>query len=351
VNPRIAASASSSVSTFHGLVGRSKAIQEILARIEKVTASDANVCIFGESGTGKELIARAIHARSPRRDRPLVTFDCTTVPEGLLESHLFGHVRGAFTGAVDHREGVFARAHTGTLFIDELSELSPPLQAKLLRVIQAREFVKVGGTETRRVDIRLITATNKNPKRGVELGTFREDLYYRVAVVVIRVPPLRERPDDIPLLVEHFLTRFSRLHNRRKLIVPPRVMDQLSSLRWPGNIRQLENFIEQAVVLADGDTLHELDLPADDAPWPDGPRPGPLGFEPELTLHEVERRHILDTLLKADSNRTRAAKLLGISVRCLQYRLKHYAMEGSSSPPVDEFDSSVDPLSSNGGPR
>jgi DNA-binding NtrC family response regulator len=128
-------------------------------------------------------------------------------------------------------------------------------------------------------------------------------------------------------------------------------MDQLSSLRWPGNIRQLENFIEQAVVLADGDTLHELDLPADDAPWPDGPRPGPLGFEPELTLHEVERRHILDTLLKADSNRTRAAKLLGISVRCLQYRLKHYAMEGSSSPPVDEFDSSVDPLSSNGGPR
>src|SRR2546426_498143 len=175
------------------IIGKSKKMLDVLALVTKVAASNANVCIVGESGTGKELIARAIHDSSPRRDRPLVILDCPAVPDGLMESHLFGHVRGAFTGAVDHREGVFALAHTGTLFIDELCEISWPLQAKLLRVLQSREFFKVGGTKPICTDIRLITATNKDPAREVERGTFREDLYYRVAVVVIKVPPLRER--------------------------------------------------------------------------------------------------------------------------------------------------------------
>ena len=201
-------------SAYDGIIGESPQMAEIFARIDKVAVGDVNVCIHGESGTGKELIARAIHYASPRRDRPLITLDCTTIPEGLMESHLFGHVRGAFTGATEHREGVFALAHTGSLFIDELGELSPRLQAKLLRVIQTREFSKVGGTKPIRTDIRLITATNKDLKVAVEQGTFREDLYYRVAVLMIKVPPLRERPEDIHHLADYFLRRFADLYGK-----------------------------------------------------------------------------------------------------------------------------------------
>src|SRR5262245_31769108 len=186
-----------------GLGGESGALGEVLAKIEKVAPGDANVCISGESGTGKELIARAIHAQSARWERPLVTLDCTAIPEGLMESHLFGHVRGSFTGAVEHRTGFLALAHTGTLFIDEISELSLPLQAKLLRVIQTREFVKVGGSKPTRTDIRLITASNKDLRRAVREGQFREDLYYRIAVVTIEVPPLRARRGDVAVLAEH----------------------------------------------------------------------------------------------------------------------------------------------------
>jgi DNA-binding NtrC family response regulator len=314
---------------YHGIIGESPQMADIFARIAKVAVGDVNVCIHGESGTGKELIARAIHYASPRRDRPLITLDCTTIPEGLMESHLFGHVKGAFTGATEHREGVFALAHTGTLFIDELGELSPALQAKLLRVIQSREFSKVGGTKSIRTDIRLITATNKDLRAAVAQGTFREDLYYRVAVFMIKVPSLRERIEDIPRLVDHFLQRFAALYGKRVTRVAPVTLKRMMALPWPGNVRQLENFLEQAVVLAEGDTLTDRDLFAGDlSGGAAAPAPVISGvFEAGLPLSEVERRHILRTLHKVHGNRTEAARLLQISVRCLQYKLKAYGRD------------------------
>jgi two-component system, NtrC family, response regulator AtoC len=317
----------------HGIVGQSPQMRDIFTRVEKVASGDVNVCIHGESGTGKELIARAIHYTSPRRARPLVTLDCTTIPEGLMESHLFGHVKGAFTGATEHREGVFSLAHTGTLFVDELGELSPPLQAKLLRVIQTREFTKVGASEPIRTDIRLITATNKHLKTAVAQGTFREDLYYRVAVFMIKIPTLRERAEDIPLLVDHFLRKFAALHGKPLLRIAPSTLEYMMTLPWPGNIRQLENCIEQAVFLAEGDTLTDRDFFTGDFTQANGAPAShpPSGvFEPGLPLEEVTRRHILRTLQKVRGNRTEAARLLQISVRSLQYKLKAYSLE---SPP------------------
>jgi len=310
----------------HGLVGRSKAIRDIFTWVDKVGPSDASVCIHGESGTGKELIARALHQSSPRRDRRLVTLDCTAVPDGLMESHLFGHVKGAFTGAVETREGVFSLAHTGTLFIDELCELSLPLQAKLLRVIQSREFVKVGGSKPIRTDIRLITATNKDPKKEVGKGTFRQDLYYRVAVVTARVPPLRERREDIPMLVEHFVRKFSSLYGKQVRGVASAVMEHLVAAPWPGNVRQLEHFIEQATVLADGTTITTCELADDELMRPKGVVV-PLPIEQRLPLREVERRYILDTLQHVRGNRSQAARILGISIRCLQYKIKEYSLD------------------------
>jgi two-component system, NtrC family, response regulator AtoC len=311
---------------FHGIVGRSAKLQEIFSRIDKVAAGDTNVCICGESGTGKELVARAIHYASPRRDRPLITLDCTTIPEGLMESHLLGHVRGSFTGAVEHRDGVFSLAHTGTLFIDELCELKLALQGKLLRVIQNGEFVRVGGSKPIRTDVRLITATNKDPRRQVELGAFREDLYYRIAVFMIKIPPLRERREDIPLLVEHFLAKFSRLYNKPLTGVGPRALRRLMALPWPGNVRQLENVLEQAIVLADTDILTEGDLFTPEG-LVDASLSAAATYEPGLPLREVERRHILRTLQKVRGNRTEAARLLRISLRGLQYKLKDYVAD------------------------
>jgi two-component system response regulator HydG len=329
--------------TFHGLVGHSKQIQEVIGRIEKAAPGDANVCIYGESGTGKELIARAIHAISDRRNGPLITFDCAAVPDGLAESQLFGHVRGAFTGAIEHREGVFSQANNGTLFIDELCEMSPHLQAKLLRVIQGREFVKVGGTKPIRTNIRLVTATNKDPKKAADAGTFRADLYYRVAVVMIKVPPLRERREDIPLLVEHFLARYSAAYKKPIRGVQPSAMERVIALPWPGNIRQLENFLAQAVVLAEGDMLTERDLFVEEPPPAAVTTPAGLQLEPGLPLREVERRYILRTLQRVQGNRTEAAKLLRISVRCLQYKLKAYAqaVEAPSTTETGLSDSDV----------
>jgi transcriptional regulator with PAS, ATPase and Fis domain len=305
-------------------VGQSAALREVLGKVEKVAPGDANVCISGESGTGKELIARAIHAQSARWDRPLVTLDCTAIPEGLMESHLFGHVRGSFTGAVEHRTGFFALAHTGTLFIDEISELSLPLQAKLLRVIQTREFVKVGGSKPTRTDIRLITASNKDLRRAVREGQFREDLYYRIAVVMIEVPPLRARRGDIGLLVEHFVRKFAAAHHKRVPQLTERAQELLLGAEWPGNVRQLENCIEQAVVLSERDTIDVDVLPLAEA---GGKRAGEAarpGLPPGLTLRDLEQQYILQTLDSVAGNRTQAARLLGISLRCLQYKLKAY---------------------------
>ena len=302
----------------------------MLAKIEKVAVGDANVCISGESGTGKELIARAIHEQSARGDRPLVTLDCTAIPEGLMESHLFGHVRGSFTGAVEHRTGFFALAHTGTLFIDEISELSMPLQAKLLRVIQTREFVKVGGSKPTRTDIRLITASNKDLRRAVREGQFREDLYYRIAVVMIEVPPLRARRGDIGLLVEHFLRKFAAAHHKRVPRLTGRAQELLLGAEWPGNVRQLENCIEQAVVLSERDTIDVDVLPLAEAGGKRGAEASRPGLPAGLTLRDLEQQYILQTLDGVGGNRTQAARLLGISLRCLQYKLKAIGRAGLS---------------------
>jgi transcriptional regulator with PAS, ATPase and Fis domain len=313
-----------------GIIGNSQQLREVLIKIDKVAGGDANVCIMGESGTGKELIARAIHRNSPRRDRPLVTLDCTAIPEGLMESQLFGHRRGSFTGAVEHRNGVFALADTGTLFIDEISELPLPLQAKLLRVIQAHEFVEVGGSQPIQTDIRLITASNKDLREAVADGTFRADLYYRVAVVMIQLPPLRERREDIPQLVRHFLERFSSVHRRPVPAITPRALEMLTSYTWPGNVRQLENCIEQAVVLANEEII-DVDVLSLDHREPKKMVGHHEAAQAGLTLREVEQEHILRTLHAVNGNRTRAARLLGISLRCLQYKLKSYAQnEGST---------------------
>ena len=302
------------------IVGESAPILEIFSRIEKVASRDINVCIYGESGTGKELIARAIHTASPRRDRPFITLDCTAIPEGLMESHLFGHVRGAFTGAVDNREGLFSLAHTGTLFADEICELSLPLQTKLLRVIPTHEFLKVGGTQPIRSNIRLITATNKDPRNEVKKGTFREDLYYRIGVVMIEVPPLRERKEDIPLLVDYCLHKFSVAYNKPVRGITRDALERLMALPWPGNVRQLQNLIEQAVLFAGGETLTVRDVFADNHP---SMLPS-LQLEPGLSLLEVERRYLINTLQQVRGNRTEAAKILGISLRGLHYKLKAY---------------------------
>jgi two-component system, NtrC family, response regulator HydG len=310
---------------FYGLVGQSRPMLEVFSRLEKASAGDANVCIYGESGTGKELIARAIHARSHRQHGPLVTFDCAAVPESLAESQLFGHVRGAFTGAIAHRDGVFALADSGTLFIDELGELSMPLQAKLLRVVQSREFVKVGGTKTMRTNVRLVTATNRDPKAAVDAGVFRADLYYRIAVVVIKVPPLRERREDIPALVQHFIAHYAAAYKKRIHGIESAALERMSTLPWPGNIRQLENFLAQAIVLTERDVLTESDLFAE---TPATAPAIPLR-EATCSLREVERQHIFRALKAVHGNRTEAARLLGISVRCLQYKLKAY-MQGDA---------------------
>jgi len=315
---------------YCGIIGQSRELRDVISKVEKVAPGDANVCILGESGTGKELIARAIHQNSPRRDRPLVTLDCTAVPEGLMESQLFGHVRGSFTGAVENRDGVFSLAHTGTLFIDEISELPLTLQAKLLRVIQTREFVKVGGTKPVRTDIRLVTASNKDLRNAAEEGTFREDLYYRVAVVMLEMPPLRSRREDIPALAEHFLQKFSAAHRKPMPKLTAQALELLTSYDWPGNVRQLENCIEQAIVLGDADIVDVDALPlAETTPK----RSAPHGARTQvgLTLREVEKEYIQGTLHAVGGNRTRAARLLGISLRCLQYKLKAYDQARTTS--------------------
>jgi len=316
------------------VVGESTRMREIYTIIRKAAPWDANVCIEGENGTGKELVARAVHFSGPRRDHPFVTLDCSTIAEGLIESHLFGHVKGAFTGAVSSRQGVFAQGHTGTVFIDEITELAPHLQAKLLRVIQTGEFVMVGGSQSQRANVRIITATNRDLRQAVAKGVFREDLYFRIAVVHIAIPPLRERRKDIPLLVAHFLRGFMASGHRQDIRgLTSRAMTALINYPWPGNVRQLKNWIEQALVLADGDLIdleHFPSLTREASDVMQGPVPlAPLG----LRLEELERWYVLETLRRADGNRTKAARQLGISLRGLQYKLRRYGTSNGATEP------------------
>jgi two-component system NtrC family response regulator len=297
-------------------------MREIYTIIRKAAPWDANVCIEGENGTGKELVARAVHALGTRRDRPFVTLDCSTIAEGLVESQLFGHVKGAFTGAISSRPGVFAQGHTGTVFVDEITELAPHLQAKLLRVIQTGEFVPVGSSRPHRVNVRIVTATNRDLRRAVAKGVFREDLYFRIAVVHFSIPPLRERRRDIPLLVAHFLRQFTESGHRTDIRgLTTRAMTALQNYSWPGNVRQLKNWIEQALVLADGDLIDLEHFPSLTRESSDVMR-GPMPLA--LRLADLERWYVLETLRRAGGSRTKAAQQLGISLRGLQYKLRRY---------------------------
>ncbi len=318
---------------FPNIIGNSEAMMEVYSRILKVAECDTNVVVYGESGTGKELVARAIHYASPRGDRSLVTLDCTAIPEGLMESEMFGHVKGAFTTALIDRDGIFQLADKGTLLLDEVGELSLPLQAKLLRVIQCREFRKVGGSKPIKVDVRIIAATHKDLRAEVEEGRFRRDLYYRLDVIPITLPPLRERKEDIPLLVDHFVEKFNKNSKKKIKGISSRTMGLLLKYPWPGNVRELENCIERAGVMADGNIIDVGDLRvvlrSNGTSERGAPSNGEDGTE-ALTLRELERNHVLHVLRVAQGNKTRAAELLGISLRGLHYKLKEFQQQGAA---------------------
>jgi len=309
------------------IIGTSAPMRCVFEAIALVAPTEATVLILGESGTGKELVAQAIHANSPRRAAPFITVNCAALSETLLESELFGHERGAFTGATERRFGRFELAHGGTIFLDEIGELTPAAQTKLLRVLQSQEFERVGGSKTLRVDVRVLAATNKDLDAAVRAGHFREDLLYRLRVFPLTVPPLRARRDDIPLLAEHFLKRYAERHRRRLRGLTPRALDLLMRYEWPGNVRELAHSIERAVILARGEHLTPEELPPnlraigsarEDTP-PQEP-PLPVG----LTLKEVEREVIRKTLEHTGGNRTKAAEVLGISRATLHNKLKEY---------------------------
>ncbi len=308
---------------FPGIVGESPAMRELLELVWKVAETDSTALITGETGTGKELIGRAIHEASRRSERVFSAVNSAAFPETLLESELFGHRRGAFTGASNNSKGLFEHADKGTVFLDEVAEMPLSMQAKLLRFLQTGEIRPVGGEVTRYVDVRLVTATNKDLEMEVAEGRFREDLYYRLAVIPVHVPPLRDRIEDIPLLARHFLDRMAQKTHHPIGEIDPAAMDRLASYRWPGNVRELENVIERAVALCRSDRIGVDDLPLHVQE--------PKRATPETgiqSLPGVERRHILETLDKVGWNRKRAAALLQISTTTLWRRLKEFGIEG-----------------------
>ncbi|MEK6529291.1 MAG: sigma-54 dependent transcriptional regulator [candidate division NC10 bacterium] len=306
---------------FDEVVGRHPAMVRIYERIAQLAETTATVLITGESGTGKELIARALHRQGPRRERAFVAVNLAAIPEPLLESELFGHEKGAFTGAYQKKPGKFEVAHGGTLFLDEVGTLRVDLQAKLLRVLQEREIERIGGTRTIKVDVRIIAATNVNLKQAVKDRAFREDLYYRLNVVPLAVPPLRERREDIPALVTHFIAKYNREFGKAVRGISPGVLPVLLEYDWPGNVRELENIIERSVALVRGPVIRLADLPLDLA-LPDA---GPGGPEPGLSLKEArerfERQFILRVLDRVDWNQSRAARLLGLHRNTLTAKL------------------------------
>ena len=310
------------------LIGRSAAIQRLQVFIERVAVSPSTVLLLGESGTGKELAAGLLHALSPRSSRPFVAINCAAIPESLLESELFGHEKGAFTGAISQHDGVFVRAHTGTLFLDEIGELSPAAQARMLRVLENRSLTRVGGSRELVVDVRLVAATHRDLRQMVRDGRFREDLLYRLSVLSTELPPLRERRDDIPVLVHHFLRALGERLGRRVDQVAPAALEILGRYRWPGNVRELRNVVERALVLGDGATLELDDLP------PELLHAAPLARSratadvavPIRPLGEVEREAIATALAATGGNKARAAALLGIDRTTLYRKLKDHAL-------------------------
>jgi formate hydrogenlyase transcriptional activator len=303
------------------IVGKSRALRETLSKAEVVAGTDATVLLMGETGTGKELIARLIHNRSSRRDHTFVKLNCAAVPSGLMESELFGHERGAFTGAVATKVGRFELAHHGSLFLDEVGDIALDLQPKLLRVLQEREFERLGSTRTLKVDARLIAATNRDLSQMVASREFREDLYYRLAVFPIQLPPLRERQEDIPVLVEYFVARYAHRMKKRISEIPTQALRAMTEWTWPGNIRELQNFIERAVILTTGECLN---VPFEELKSPRTERASPE-MAKSLSLREVERAAILEALRKANgrvSGPGGAAELLGLKRTTLQYRMQ-----------------------------
>ena len=327
---------------FGNVIGESAALRAVLAMVDKVSASDSTVLITGESGTGKELIARAIHYNSARAERVLISLNCGAIPEELLESELFGHVKGAFTNAVAHREGRFSAADGGTIFLDEIGDMSPNLQVKLLRVLQERSFEPVGSSKTVRVDVRVIAATNQKLEDAIRRGAFREDLYYRLNVIPIEVPPLRRRKEDLPLLIEHFLARHNAERPRRIEGLSDAAMEQLLAYDWPGNVRELENLIERLVVMRGEGVIDLDDLPPHlqslDRPRHLAAVPplGPTGLDLNDLLERIETQLILQALERTHWNKNRAAQLLGLHRTTLIEKIKKRGLEPNDRPEADE---------------
>ena len=310
------------------IVARDKSMRQVLDMVHRAAPSRSTVLVTGESGTGKELISKAIHNDSPRKDGPFVSVNCMALNPGVLESELFGHEKGSFTGAVSRRRGRFELADKGTLFLDEIGELSQDMQVKLLRVLQERCFERVGGTEAVEVDIRIVAATNRDLVKAVAEGIFREDLFYRLNVVSIHLPPLRERREDIPFLAAHFLDKFAKENTREMKGFSPSAMDYLSAYEWPGNVRQLENVIERCVVLSSNDTVGAEDLPPEikdeESQFKSAVDLLPTKLDLSETLEKIEAAVIRRALVKADFIQVKAAELLNVSKSLLQYKLKKY---------------------------
>jgi DNA-binding NtrC family response regulator len=316
---------------FESIVGRSAPMERLFEQMKMVAPTRSSVLVIGESGTGKELVANAIHRASPRRNERFLAINCGAIPSDILESELFGHERGAFTGAVNRKIGKFELSHKGTLFLDEISELYPELQVKLLRVLEERQVMRVGGSELIDVDFRLLAATNRDLEKEVVEGRFREDLYYRLKVVTLRIPPLRERPSDIPPLAEHFLTGFCQEHGKPLKRLSAEALEVLARFPWPGNVRQLRNVMESVVVFHQGEEVGAADLPAEvrDAQAlsaTGSPVQSVVGTP--RTMEEIERQAILETLERTGGHRAKAADLLGIGLRTLQRKLKDYKDQG-----------------------
>src|SRR5688572_15750735 len=315
---------------FESIVGRSAPMERLFEQMKLVAPTRSTVLVIGESGTGKELVANALHHASPRRDQRFLAINCGAIPSDILESELFGHERGAFTGAVARKIGKFELAHRGTLFLDEISELYPELQVKLLRVLEERQVMRVGGSELIEVDFRLIAATNRDLEKEVAEGRFREDLYYRLKVVTLRIPPLRERISDLQPLAEHFLDIFCQEHGKAPKQFSTQTLEMLMRFPWPGNVRQLRNVIESAVIFHQGEEIQPADLPIEVRESPAVASGGPVQMaagEPR-TMADIERQAILETLERTGGHRAKAADLLGIGLRTLQRKLKEYKDEG-----------------------
>lgn len=327
-----------------GLVGRSQEIQAVLSKIRKIAASDSTVLITGESGTGKELIARAIHCFSKRSEGPMITLNCGAIPGELLESELFGHEKGSFTGAHKSRMGRFEMAGGGTIFLDEIGDMNPMLQVKLLRAIQEQTFERVGGEKPISVDIRIISATNKNLKKAVEDGSFREDLFYRLNVIPLHIPPLRERSGDIKILCEHFLDRFSQRMEEPVKKLSDKTLEYLEAYSWPGNVRELENLMERLSVMAENDTIDASDLPENIAHTPVGKTPAlksgdSFEFDEKEGFNDAvdnfQRHLIINALKKTGWVKAKAAELLKINRTTLVEKIKKLEIEAPSSESQD----------------